>query len=179
MKKNKRYLSFILALTMIMGLAFSTTAFATEKKEENNGFVEISAEEAAKRLNVPVEELKNSKFYFFEGTASELTQSEHVVINPNTFHFFPSFTFSGMHGGSFWTFNGTRMQLSVWNDSGDNTIGVSLFQYQQPYSEIGEALVPPGKRYLSDWIYGKKGADYHFVYYYGNNNRVSVMVEVQ
>lgn len=184
MKKSKRYLSFALALTMIMSMVLSTTAFAASNSEETvmtDQCIEISSEEAAEMLNVPVDEIAGKKCYMHsvpnDSSISTTAVNDQVTIEPGTIHFFPSFWFDGYNVGRNWTCKGTKVKVYFWHNSGEAVTHFWLCKWDKPVTEatLESPTILPGGFYESNWLNVYR-EDYHFVY--SSTGRINVTVAV-
>lgn len=108
-----------------------------------------------------------------------------VTIYPGENYAFPTFTFSGRNIGRYWTCKGTRVTFGcVYHSAAkqDQLISIYLYKYGRDYTDLSQATIalhvsPGDKASLGHFIDASK-TDYNFVYYNGNQSKVTMIVGV-
>lgn len=203
MKKINRF--SLLALALVFSLLFSSqTAMAAELPENvssNSSAMipleetEFTREEAIKILGVSEEDAEKMSFYVVDAEPAEISTPEPgistygVGIEPGQVYTFPTFTFSGTNIGSYWTCKGTKLTwAAVHHSSADPNTSLSIFLYgygRENPNDIFEGCtdhvlyLPVGESYqMGSFISSPKNYDYHFVYYGGNQSKVTMIVGI-
>ncbi len=187
--KRVRIISSILALLLLIG---AQPVMAHENAEKTGQMIPLeettyTREEAMEILGITEEEAEKASFYVVTPeTNGQSTKSGHVTIGPQQVYTFPSFTFSDMNYGSYWTCNGSLLKWAAVHHSGadvNTAITIHLYRYgQYDPNDVMDCtsfvqFLPVGETYQSGWIDAYK-TDYRFVYWGGNQSKVTMIVAV-
>lgn len=149
----------------------------------------LTREEALAVLGLTPEEAEAeglSLYVVDAQSASEVAAaSDQVTINSGDVYSFPTFTFSGRNIGRYWTCNGTRLIFGCIHHSSaepDTLVSVLLYQYGRDYTNIADCnmiMYCPARQTtsLSEFMDAYR-TDYNFVYYGGNESRLTMVVAV-
>lgn len=205
MKRIKCIVSLVLAMTMVIIMSFSATpVMATENNvivsDDTQTMIpleetEYTREEAIEILGISKEDAKNMSFYVVDVEPAENLNIDNgistcgVSISPGENHAFPTFTFTGKNVGSYWTCKGTKLTWSAIHHSSansNNSIAIFLYGYgkEDPNDVFAGCTgcvvdLPAGSTYRSgSFTPATKNYDYHFVYYGGNQSKVTMIVGI-
>ena len=145
----------------------------------------ITRENAIKILGVNEEEAKQMSFYVVDAEPAK----SGIGISPGETHVFPTFTFTGTNIGSYWTCKGTKLTwAAIHHSAADENTYIAIFLYgygrENPNNIFegctGHVLsLRAGDSYNSGvFVSSPKDYDYHFVYYGGNQSKVTMIVGV-
>lgn len=181
MKANRALKIWSILLAMVMCFTVTTTsAYAAEttpsvesdtlnvKSIDEAG---ISRDEALQWLGLTEDEAQGVQLYALDAT-------NQVTINSGETHRFPTFTFTGENGGSYFTVNGDRMKVTMrwfprFSDSTPGHFRALIWPYGS-ITPINQVFITTewepnaGSNVWSnstDWFDVTKGLDYRITYY--------------
>lgn len=196
LKKFRRISALVLTLSLLCSQA--VMARETDNIAESTGTMipleetSYTREEAMEILGISEEEAEKVSFYVVDTEPNETSVIEpgistnQVTIGPQEIYTFPSFTFTGDNNGAYWTCNGTMLKWAAVHHSAadvNTKIGIILYRYGQPSPDnvfdcVSYVMfIPVGETYQSGWIDAYK-TDYRFVYWGGNQSKVTMIVAV-
>lgn len=150
---------------------------AEEAESEGMSFYVVDAQPAS----APIETPTNATNLITPGISTN-----QVSISPGQNYVFPTFTFSGTNYGQYWTCKGTRMMWgAVYHSASDPNAAISiyLYRYGQDYTLPNDYVdcvlfLPVGQSHKPTRFFDAYKTDYKFVYYYGKNSKVTMLVGV-
>lgn len=194
-----------LAFTLVLSLIFTSQPVMAAELENDIPSsseamipleeTEYTREEALEILGLTEEEAKDMSFYVVDAEPAEVSDTEseisthQVTIGPGESYWFPTFTFTGTNVGSYWTCTGTQLSwAAIYHSAASSRASIAIFLYgygRENPDNVFEGCTShlldlmPGNSYTNGYHSAVKNYDYHFVYYGGDQSKITMIVGVK